>query len=62
MLDFLVYHLADITVYPVAAAIVFIIARSASAGTALALVLAVVPVSIAWLMVSPMAHSLLGVP
>ena len=58
MVDFLMVHAAEVTIYTSAILIVFALARLVNAGPVLALIIAAIPVGVAWVYLTPSAHGL----
>ena len=60
MVDFLMVHAAEVTIYTSAILIVFALARLVNAGPVLALIIAAIPVGVAWVYLTPSAHGLVA--
>ena len=58
MVDYLMFHAAELTIYISAMLIVFVIARMVSAGPVLALTIAAIPTILAWVYLTPSMHGL----
>lgn len=58
MVDYLMFHAAEFTIYISAMLIVFVLARLVNAGPILALTIAAIPLIVAWVYLTPSAHSL----
>ena len=50
-------HITDFALYSAVVLVVFVAARLANAGPALALTLSIVPVVVAWMFTNPTAHA-----
>jgi hypothetical protein len=60
MVDFLMFHAAEVTIYISAMLIVFVLARLVSVGPVLALIIAITPAGVAWVYLTPSAHGLVA--
>ena len=60
MVDFLMFHAAEVTIYTSAILIVFALARLVNAGPVLALIIAAIPVGVAWIYLTPSAHGVVA--
>jgi hypothetical protein len=56
MVDYLTFHAAEFTIYISSMLIVFVLARMVNAGPILALTIAIAPVIVAWIYLTPSAH------
>ena len=58
MVDYLMFHAAEFTIYISALLIVFVLARMVNAGPILALTIAAIPLIVAWVYLTPSMHGL----